>query len=132
MAFSNPFTTSAWPSSSNFEEFRSCRNHRKLCSIAGVHLIQTFSPDFLCYEKIIVEIKAVSALVDEHRAQVLNYLSATDCKLGLLVNFGHYPRLEYERLLPRTPSACRSSALKIFASFVYFVGKEIFKTDHHT
>ena len=60
-----------------------------------------FAPDFLCYDKIIVEIKAVSALVDEHRAQVLNYLSATGCELALLVNFGHYPRLEYERLLPR-------------------------------
>ena len=67
----------------------------------GRTLIQKFSPDFICYEKIIVEIKAVSALVGEHRAQVLNYLSATGCKLGLLVNFGHYPRIEYERLLPR-------------------------------
>jgi GxxExxY protein len=67
----------------------------------GRTLVQTFSPDFLCYEKIIVEIKAVSALVDEHRAQVLNYLSATGCELALLVNFGHYPGLEYERLLPR-------------------------------
>ena len=67
----------------------------------GRTLLQTFAPDFLCYEKIILEIKAVSALVDEHRAQVLNYLSATGCKLGLLVNFGHYPRMEYERLLPR-------------------------------
>ncbi len=67
----------------------------------GRTLVQTFSPDFICYEKIIVEIKAVSALVDEHRAQVLNYLSATGCKLGLLVNFGHYPKLQYERLLPR-------------------------------
>ena len=67
----------------------------------GRTLVQTFSPDFICYEKIIVEIKAVSALVDEHRAQVLNYLSATTCKLGLLVNFGHYPRMEHERLLPR-------------------------------
>ena len=64
-------------------------------------LVQTFSPDFICYEKIIVEIKAVSALVDEHRAQVLNYLSATGCELALLVNFGHYPRLGYERLLPK-------------------------------
>jgi GxxExxY protein len=68
----------------------------------GRTLIQTFSPDFLCYEKVIVEIKAVSSLIDEHRAQVLNYLAASGCKLGLLVNFGHYPRLEYERLLPRT------------------------------
>ena len=67
----------------------------------GRTLIQTFSPDFLCYEKIILEIKALSALIDEHRAQILNYLAATGCKLGLLVNFGHYPRIEYERLLPR-------------------------------
>ncbi len=67
----------------------------------GRTLVQRFNPDFVCYEKIILEIKAVSALVDEHRAQLLNYLSATDCELGLLVNFGHYPRLEYERLLPR-------------------------------
>jgi GxxExxY protein len=67
----------------------------------GRTLAQTFSPDFLCYDKIILEIKAASALVDEHRAQVLNYLSATRCELGLLVNFGHYPKLEYEPLLPR-------------------------------
>jgi len=69
----------------------------------GRTLVQTFVPDFLCYDKIILEIKAVSGLVDEHRAQVLNYLSATGCELALLVNFGHYPRLEYERLLPRKP-----------------------------
>jgi GxxExxY protein len=67
----------------------------------GRTLIHTFSPDFICYDKIVLEIKAVSALVDEHRAQVLNYLSATRYQLGLLVNFGHYPRLEYERLLAR-------------------------------
>jgi GxxExxY protein len=71
----------------------------------GPTLVQTFAPDFLCYDKIIFEIKAVSALVDEHRAQALNYLSATGCQLALLVNFGHYPRIEYERLLPRTHEA---------------------------
>src|SRR6266436_8612836 len=65
-------------------------------------LVQTFNPDFICYDKIILEIKAVSELIDEYRAQVLNYLSATGCKLGLLVNVGHYPGMEYERLLPRT------------------------------
>jgi len=64
-------------------------------------LVQTFNPDFICDDKIILEIKAASELMDEHRAQVLNYLAATGCKLGLLVNFGHYPRMEYERLLPR-------------------------------
>ena len=66
-------------------------------------LVQTFAPDFLCYERIILEIKAVFGLVDEHRAQVLNYVSARGCELALLVNFGHYPRVEYERLLPRKP-----------------------------
>jgi len=67
----------------------------------GRTLVQTFTPDFICYGKIIVEIKAVSALADEHRAQLLNYLSATGCELGLLVNFGHYPKMEYERLITR-------------------------------
>jgi GxxExxY protein len=57
----------------------------------GRTLLQTFAPDFLCYDKIILEIKAASALIDEYRAQVLNYLSATGCELALLVNFGHYP-----------------------------------------
>ncbi len=56
-------------------------------------------PDFVCYGRVIVEIKAVSQLTDEHRAQVLNYLKATGFKLGLLVNFGHYPKLEYERIV---------------------------------
>ena len=72
-------------------------------------LVQRFSPDFLCDDKIILETKAVLALTDEHRAQLLNYLSATGCKLGLLVNFGYYPRLEYECLLPRQkepPDVC--------------------------
>ena len=67
----------------------------------GRTLVQTFTPDFICYDKIILEIKAVSALVDEHRAQLLNYLNATGCELGLLVNFGHYPGLEYERIVTR-------------------------------
>jgi len=62
-------------------------------------LRQSYVPDFVCYEKIILEIKALSMLTDEHKSQVLNYLHATGMKLGLLVNFGHYPRLEYERVV---------------------------------
>ncbi len=56
-----------------------------------------FKPDFVCYNKIIVEIKAISNLIDKHRAQMMNYLNATNYDLGLLVNFGHYPKVEYER-----------------------------------
>jgi GxxExxY protein len=65
----------------------------------GVALKQRYIPDFICFQKIIVELKAVSELVDEHRAQVHNYLRATGYRLGLLVNFGHYPKLEYERIV---------------------------------
>ena len=57
-----------------------------------------FRADFLCHENIIVEIKAVSILTGEHRAQVMNYLHAGRFQLGLLVNFGMHPRLEHERL----------------------------------
>jgi len=57
----------------------------------GHPLSQHYIPDFVCYESIIVELKAVFELADEHRAQVLNYLSATGYKVGLPVNFGHHP-----------------------------------------
>jgi hypothetical protein len=58
-------------------------------SYRGRILKQTYEPDYVCFGKIILELKAVSALTDEHRAQLLNYLHATGFELGLLVNFGH-------------------------------------------
>jgi len=64
----------------------------------GETLIQTYRPDFICYDRIIVELKAVKELANEHRAQVHNYLKATGLELGLLVNFGHYPKAEIERI----------------------------------
>ncbi len=67
-------------------------------SYRGRILNQTYAPDYVCFEKIIVELNAVSALTDEHRGQLPNYLHATGFELGLLVNFGHYPKLEYERI----------------------------------
>ena len=63
----------------------------------GRTLEQYFKPDFVCYNKIIIELKSVSNLIDEHRAQTMNYLNAANFDLGLLVNFGHFPKLEYER-----------------------------------
>ncbi len=65
----------------------------------GVKLEQHFRPDFVCYDKIIIELKALSKLNDVHRAQTLNYLNANKFRLGLLINFGHYPKLEYERIV---------------------------------
>jgi GxxExxY protein len=65
----------------------------------GRPLKQKYKPDFICYGGIILELKAVSELTEEHRAQVHNYLKATGYKLGLLVNFGNYPKLYYERIV---------------------------------
>ena len=65
----------------------------------GRTLDHWFAPDLICYEQIIVEIKAVKELADEHRAQLLNYLKATGLKVGVLVNFGHHPGLQWERLV---------------------------------
>lgn len=62
-------------------------------------LKRTFVPDFVCYELVVVELKALSMLTNEHRAQLHNYLKATGLKLGLLVNFGHHPKVEYERIV---------------------------------
>ena len=54
-------------------------------------------PDFICYDKIIVELKAVAELENIHRAQIINYLKATQHRLGLLINFGNQNELEFER-----------------------------------
>jgi GxxExxY protein len=65
----------------------------------GRPLTQFYVPDVICFDKIIVELQALSQLIDEHRAQVHNYLKATGYRLGLLINFGRYPKLEYERIV---------------------------------
>lgn len=63
-------------------------------------LLQTYyKPDFICFDQIIVEIKAIADLTDKHRAQVHNCLKATGRKLGLLVNFHSHPKLEFERIV---------------------------------
>ncbi len=62
-------------------------------------LTQTYEVDFLCYNEIIIELKALKSLANEHRAQLTNYLKAIGKKLGLLINFGHFPKLEYERIV---------------------------------
>jgi len=65
----------------------------------GEPLTQTYQPDFVCFDKIILELKAASAIVPAHRAQTINYLKATGFRLGLIINFGTYPKLQVERLV---------------------------------
>ena len=64
----------------------------------GRALDKTYQPDFICYEEIIVEIKAISALSGLEEAQLINYLKATGLHIGLLLNFGS-TSLEYRRLV---------------------------------
>ncbi|ACG77173.1 conserved hypothetical protein [Phenylobacterium zucineum HLK1] len=64
----------------------------------GRPLRQTYAPDFVCFDKVLVELKAARAIAPEHRAQVLNYLRATGLRLGLLVNFSLHSKAQVERL----------------------------------
>jgi len=57
-------------------------------SYKGSMLSKFYIADFICFNKIIIELKALSSLSSEHEAQILNYLKATGYKLGLLINFG--------------------------------------------
>ena len=61
-------------------------------------LDKKYIADFICYNKIIVELKALNNLTGEHEAQVINYLKATGFEFGLLINFGS-KRLFYKRLV---------------------------------
>ena len=75
-----------------FEAKRELRIFYKSSPIEKMYI-----PDFICYDKIIVELKAVDELGKEHRAQIFNYLRLTKTRLGLLVNFGSYPKATVER-----------------------------------
>lgn len=64
----------------------------------GIILPHKFYADFVVFDKIILEIKGISGLANEHLAQTMNYLKVSDLKLGLLVNFGE-SKLNYQRVI---------------------------------
>ena len=65
----------------------------------GVELEKAYKADFVCYDDIIVELKAVSELLSEHRAQLFNYMRITNIKFGILINFGEKDRLHSEKYM---------------------------------
>jgi len=67
-------------------------------SYKGKPLSKAYQPDFICYDEVIVEIKAISHLTGLEEAQIINYLKATGFNVGLLLNFGSQS-LEYKRLV---------------------------------
>jgi GxxExxY protein len=74
--------------------------HQELrLSYKGEQLRQTYIPDFICNKSIIIELKALAVTTGEHKAQVVNYLKATGMRLGLLINFGCYPKATVERIV---------------------------------
>lgn len=65
----------------------------------GRMLQKQYLADFVCYEKVIVEIKALDQLTGKHKSQIINYLKATGCRVGLLINFGSDGKLEWKRFV---------------------------------
>lgn len=65
----------------------------------GVKLEKTYKADFVCFENIIIELKAVSELLSEHRAQLFNYMRITHCYFGVIINFGEKGRLHAEKYI---------------------------------
>ena len=74
-------------------------------SYKGRPLRKTYRPDLVCYGKIVVELKAVRALAPEHEAQIINYLKATGMHLGLLVNFGAWPKADIRSFVLGVPQS---------------------------
>lgn len=64
-----------------------------------VHRVEEYLPDFIFYDQIIVEIKALDRLSGKEEAQILNCLKATGYKVGVLINFGSHPKLEWKRFV---------------------------------
>lgn len=74
---------------------------RTQCPIAVRYkgrVVGDFVADLLVEERVLIELKAVKALLPEHDAQLLNYLRATQIKVGLLINFGQ-PRVQIKRFI---------------------------------
>ncbi|MBK9208196.1 MAG: GxxExxY protein [Anaerolineales bacterium] len=73
--------------------------HQIIVKYKGKPLKKFYIADLMCYEKIIVEIKAANGLTLREEGQLLNYLKATGIQVGVLINFGRYPSLEWKRLV---------------------------------
>lgn len=65
----------------------------------GRELNKSYCADFVCFGQLLVEIKAQDRLYPRDESQLLNYLKATGLKVGLLLNFGYYGRLERKRMV---------------------------------
>ena len=74
------------------------REKRLRIQYKGQLLKKEFSPDFVCFDKIVLELKAASELTEIHQSQLFNYLKASNLRLGILVNFGT-PSIQFKRFI---------------------------------
>jgi GxxExxY protein len=65
----------------------------------GRPLRKQYEADLIVAGEIVVELKAVKTLAPEHAAQLINYLRATKKRVGYLINFGSFPKLEWKRFV---------------------------------
>ena len=80
----------------NHQEVPFCREVQLPVWYRGSQLDCAYRADFVAYEEVVVELKAIPEISGKEKAQVLNYLKATGCRKGLLINFGA-PQLQFER-----------------------------------
>ena len=72
----------------------------------GRRLKKSFRPDLLCFGELIVELKALERLASREESQLLNYLKSSRKPVGLVINFGSFPKLEWKRMaLTREPAS---------------------------
>ena len=74
------------------------REQKLEISYKGFTLNKEYFVDFICYDKILLELKALSELVSENEAQLINYLKISKLRLGMLVNFGK-TKIQYKRMI---------------------------------
>ena len=74
------------------------KEQKLMINYKGIELEKYYCADFICYNQIIVELKALTSLSSEHESQLLNYLKATELRVGILINFGS-DSLQYKRMV---------------------------------
>jgi len=83
--------------------------HNITVSYKGKQLKKFYIADLLCYDQVIVEIKAIDTLTSREESQLINYLKATGLKVGVLINFGSYGKLEWRRMVYTKDGSNRKS-----------------------
>ena len=90
----------------------------------GQRLKKFYIADLLCYDQVIVELKAIDTLTSREESQLINYLKATGLKVGLLINFGSYGKLEWRRLVLTKDSSSRRPPRYLRADETYYSIRE--------